>query len=170
MSRTSGNLADALTRMLAGNVFDRQPRGHSTPLVAYFLHPNGPYEYSAQGVRPMSTPVSLQVTVTGPRQFISTIRTIHAVQYTGRDSILALQAFLAPDSPMFNDKAIEGAQTLGVFVRNREDEARWPNLGKQYKMVFAPVGSWIMRDEAGDVAVITDVEFRAQYTEGERVG
>lgn len=109
------------------------------------------------------------MTTTAPASSLKTVlrrlhpkaRSISAVQFTGHESVPAIQDFLAQDSPLFD--AREEKSTLGVYLRDRRQEALYPSLGRQHSLVFAHVGDWIVRQADGELRVLTDQELRDFY-------
>lgn len=88
---------------------------------------------------------------------------ITAVQYTGPDSVKAVQEFLAPDSPLFDARDVDATTRLGLYVRDRWTEALYKSLGRQHELVFVTVGQWIVRQADGELKVMTDDELRVFY-------
>lgn len=90
----------------------------------------------------------------------------HAVQYTGAHDLPAIQAFLQPHSPSYQHADNPKDAVLLVNVRDADSEARWPSLGKQYKPVVVPLGSYLLTQAEGgegDVIVVSAAELTERY-------
>lgn len=92
-------------------------------------------------------------------------RIVDAVQFTGAESVADIQRFLAPQSPLYGPPRNTGvgATTLTIIVRNRASDAQWPSIAPHYGECTVAVSSWILREEDGELTVMTDGEFTERF-------
>jgi len=86
-----------------------------------------------------------------------------AIQYTGPDSIPAIQIFVTPQSPGYRHAADAKDRQLTVAVRDAKSETAWPSLGKQYLNVVVPVGAYIVKGEDGELIVVGEDQMAAEF-------
>lgn len=82
-----------------------------------------------------------------------------AVQFTGAADVPAVQAFLAPFSPGFGQLGTNAKPLLQVAVRDVESEQKYPGLGVQYTLAPVHIGDWILKDEDGEIMVVSGKAF-----------
>src|SRR5262245_4843752 len=92
---------------------------------------------------------------------------VDAIQFSGADSVPAIQQFMAPQSPLFGpgrgQNGISLPGTLTVRVRDRVQDAQYPSLIPNYAEKTLSAGGWILRESDGELAVMTDSEFTARF-------
>lgn len=95
-----------------------------------------------------------------PQTYVSIPTTVQALQWTG-DNLAAVQAFVAPASPL---RKPDNPSHLQIAVFDATATATYPSLGRQYKTVSVPTGVWIIkRGEYEDIEVLTAADFEALY-------
>ncbi len=95
-----------------------------------------------------------------------------AVQWTG-ENIAEIQAYMQPSSPLYNFFPPElmgkymnlgrPADSLQILVRDTENEAKFPNLGPQFRIATASVGDWISKVADSVFVVIHADEYAREW-------
>lgn len=80
--------------------------------------------------------------------------TIEAVKWTG-DNLAEVQAFLRPDSPLFNHRQAGPSCLIGLYVVSNKSYS-------PYELQFLEVGDWIVQLPKG-FRIMTAEEFAAHY-------
>ena len=90
---------------------------------------------------------------------------VDAIQFTGADSIAAIQQWMAPQSPLYGKAAnkVDVAQTLTLQIRDRINDVAYPSIAPNYKQVTIGISSWILRTTDNEFAVLTDGEFVERF-------
>lgn len=79
---------------------------------------------------------------------------IEAIQWTG-DNVTQIQDFMAPDSPLYNNRQSEPKILLGIYI--------WANgQYTTHELKFPKVGDWILRIPQG-FRILSHEEFEANY-------
>jgi len=88
-------------------------------------------------------------------------RIVDALQYTGVESVPAIQAFVAPSSPLFNHQAPVTHVKLALDLPDPLEDSKWPSSAPHFKLTFIAKGDWIVKDAAGRLDVIAGAAFEA---------
>lgn len=97
--------------------------------------------------------------------FLRKATAVEGIRYDGPKMLVEVQAFIAPMSPAYNPSrngAGQGDQLM-VFVRDYASEAQWPSLKVQHKLVVVPLGHYIVKTEAGEIAVYAPEEINRDF-------
>jgi len=95
-----------------------------------------------------------------PQTYVSKPVVVQALQWTG-DNLRAIQDFVVPQSPSYApDQAV-----LMVRVPDKVSIEKYPSLGAQFKSELVPLHAWVIKQENGDLDVVTATEFAAGYAE-----
>jgi hypothetical protein len=96
------------------------------------------------------------------------------IKWTG-ENLAEVQAYMAPDSPLYQflptlEQYLGMARprhSLSILVRDPESEAKYPNIGPQYKLATVMPNDWIVRNrgEGAGFVVLRAAEFAEEWQE-----
>ena len=91
-------------------------------------------------------------------------RVVDAIQFTGPESVADIQLWLHPQSPLYGPpRNSTDKPTLTIIVRNRPLDVQYPSIAPHYEQRVLTVGSWILRDNDGELSTMIDSEFTERF-------